>query len=74
MSIGVDVVSVHLSHEPPQPLILIPPGKSEREVVGEHTRALLCIGLSKVPEQGHRVLTAGADGFARLWVRNCDQI
>lgn len=43
---------------------------AEREVSAGHSRAMLCLQLSKTPAQGHRLLTAGADGYAKLWVSN----
>ena len=40
----------------------------EREVSAGHSRAMLCLLMSKTTTQGHRLLTGGADGYAKLWV------
>jgi hypothetical protein len=39
----------------------------DREVVA-HNRSMLALSMNKIVDQGHLVLTAGAEGFAKLWV------
>lgn len=39
----------------------------DTEFSGGHARSMLAIKASKIPSHGRTILTAGADGFAKLW-------